>query len=404
MPGAETFRASADAYERHVGRYGSQLASALIDFAGIEPGMRALDVGCGPGALTAALAERLGTANVSGVDPSEPFAEACGARLPGVEVAVAAAESLPFGDGAFDASLSQLVVNFMGDAEAGVREMARVTRPGGVVASCVWDYAGEMTLLRAFWDAAREVDPDRGAAADEGIVMRWCGDGELAELWSTAGLRDVRFGPLVVHASYADFEDLWSPLPSGVAPSGAFCKSLDSDGQAALHDAYRRRLAVGDGAFELSARAWAVAGTVPSGMARGNADLVRPIYEQWGRGNWVPRFEVYHPHMQWGWSDEFPGLDGVYEDHADPNPRLRAWLSEWEHWRAEAEDYLEIGNHVVVLATYYGRGRGSGVEIQQHGAHVFELRDGKVVRLEIFASREKAMESVRSGSGTPRSA
>ena len=172
MPGAETFRASADAYERHVGRYGSQLASALIDFAGIEPGMRALDVGCGPGALTAALVERLGTANVSGVDPSEPFAEACGARLPGVEVAVAAAESLPFGDGAFDASLSQLVVNFMGDAEAGVREMARVTRPGGVVASCVWDYAGEMTLLRAFWDAAREVDPDRGAAADEGIVMR----------------------------------------------------------------------------------------------------------------------------------------------------------------------------------------------------------------------------------------
>ena len=321
MPGAETFRASADAYERHVGRYGSQLASALIDFAGIEPGMRALDVGCGPGALTAALVERLGTANVSGVDPSEPFAEACGARLPGVEVAVAAAESLPFGDGAFDASLSQLVVNFMGDAEAGVREMARVTRPGGVVASCVWDYAGEMTLLRAFWDAAREVDPDRGAAADEGIVMRWCGEGELAELWSTAGLRDVRFGPLVVHASYADFEDLWSPLPSGVAPSGAFCKSLDSDGQAALHDAYRRRLAVGDGAFELSARAWAVAGTVPSGMASGNADLVRPIYEQWGRGNWVPRFEVYHPRMQWGWSDEFPGLDGVYEDHADPNPQ-----------------------------------------------------------------------------------
>ena len=263
MPGAETFRASADAYERHVGRYGSQLASALIDFAGIEPGMRALDVGCGPGALTAALVERLGPANVSAVDPSEPFAEACGTRMPGVEVAVAAAESLPFGDGAFDASLSQLVVNFMRDAAAGVREMVRVTRPGGVVASCVWDYAGEMTLLRAFWDAARKVDPDRGAAADEGIVMAWCGDGELAELWSTAGLRDVRFGPLVVRARYADFEDLWSPLPSGVAPSGAFCKSLDSDGQAALHDAYRRRLGLGDGPFELSARAWAVAGTVP---------------------------------------------------------------------------------------------------------------------------------------------
>lgn len=263
MPGAETFRASADAYDRHVGRYGAQLGSALIEFAGVEPGMRALDVGCGPGALTAALAERLGTANVCGADPSEPFAEACRARLPGVEVAVAAAESLSFADGVFDAALSQLVVNFVRDAETGVREMARVTRPGGVVASCVWDYAGEMTLLRAFWDAAREVEPDRAAAADEGVVMRWCGEGELAKLWRIAGLRDVRFGPLVVGASYASFDDLWSPLPSGVGPSGAFCKSLDDDGRAALRDAYRRHLGVGDGPFELTARAWGVAGQRP---------------------------------------------------------------------------------------------------------------------------------------------
>ena len=107
---------------------------------------------------------------------------------------MASAESLPFADGDFDATLSQLVVNFMRDAEAGVREMARVTRPGGVVASCVWDYAGEMTLLRAFWDAAREVDPERAAAADEGAIMRWCAEGELAELWRDAGLHDVRFG------------------------------------------------------------------------------------------------------------------------------------------------------------------------------------------------------------------
>ncbi len=160
MPGAETFRASADAYDRLVGRYGAQLASALIDFASVEPGIRVLDVGCGPGALTAALAGRLGTGNVSAADPSEPFVEACRARLPGVEVVLAAAEALPFAEGTFDGTLSQLVVNFMRDAEAGVREMARVTRPGGVVASCVWDYAGEMTLLRAFWDAAREVDPN----------------------------------------------------------------------------------------------------------------------------------------------------------------------------------------------------------------------------------------------------
>jgi uncharacterized protein len=129
-------------------------------------------------------------------------------------------------------------------------------------------------------------------------------------------------------------------------------------------------------------------------MPPGNANLIRPIYDEWSRGNWRPRFEVYDPRMEWGWSDEFPGLAGVYEDHEDPNPRLRAWLSPWAHWRAEADEYLEIGDYVVVLSTYYGVGKGSGVEISQEGAHVFKLRDGKVVRLEIFANRKKALESV----------
>ena len=262
MSGAETFRVPADAYDRHVGRYSARLAAELIGFAGVQPGMRAVDVGCGPGALTAALAQLLGASNVSGADPSESFVHACQARLPGVEVVVAGAEALPFADGAFDGALAQLVVNFMADPEAGVREMARVTRTGGIVASCVWDYAGEMTLLRVFWDAALEVDPQRAAEMDESVVMRWCGDGELARLWRDAGLRDVRFGPLNVSASYADFEDLWSPLPAGVGPSGAFCASLDDAGRAALHDAYHRRLGVGNGPFELSARAWAVAGIV----------------------------------------------------------------------------------------------------------------------------------------------
>jgi ubiquinone/menaquinone biosynthesis C-methylase UbiE len=257
---ADGFRASAEDYDRLVGRYGPQLATALIEFAGVEPGMRALDVGCGPGALTAQLAARLGAASVAGAEPSEPFAAACRARLPGVEIVVTAAESLPFADGSFDATLSQLVVNFIPDAPAGVREMARVTAPGGIVAACVWDYAGEMTLLRAFWDAAREIDPVGGAAADEAVVMQWCDEGALAELWQRAGLHEVRFAPLVVRARYASFEDLWAPLPTGVAPSGAYAKALGEDRRAALHDAYRRRLGVGDEPFELSARAWAVAG------------------------------------------------------------------------------------------------------------------------------------------------
>ena len=150
---------------------------------------------------------------------------------------MAPAESLPFADGSFDATLSQLVVNFMSDAAAGVGQMARVTRQGGVVASCVWDYAGEMTLLRAFWDAAREVDSERAAALDEGVVMRWCREGELAELWHAAGLSDVRDGQIVVRASYPGFEELWSPFLAGVAPSGAYCKSLDEDRRAALREA-----------------------------------------------------------------------------------------------------------------------------------------------------------------------
>jgi ubiquinone/menaquinone biosynthesis C-methylase UbiE len=260
-PGAETFRSPAEAYDRFVGRYATALGSALTEFAGVEPGTRALDVGCGPGALTAVLVERLGAGSVAAAEPSEPFAAACRARLPEVEVVSATAEALPFADGAFGVTLSQLVVNFMSDPEEGVREMARVTRPGGVVASCVWDYAGEMTLLRAFWDAAREVDPEAAAAVDEGAVMPWCREGELGELWRAAGLHDVRSDALVVSAAYADFEDLWSPLPTGIAPAGAFCKSLDEERRAALREAHRRRLRVGDGPFELTARAWAAAGT-----------------------------------------------------------------------------------------------------------------------------------------------
>jgi hypothetical protein len=118
-----------------------------------------------------------------------------------------------------------------------------------------------MTLLRAFWDAAAEVDPEGAAKVDEGVVMPWCGEGELGELWQVAALRDVRLGPLVVGAAYAGFEDLWSPLLSGVGPSGAFCKSLDAKQRTALHDVYRSRLGTGDEPFELTARAWAVAGT-----------------------------------------------------------------------------------------------------------------------------------------------
>ncbi|MGH2841011.1 MAG: class I SAM-dependent methyltransferase, partial [Solirubrobacteraceae bacterium] len=162
-PGAATFRTPAQAYDRHVGRYGRELARALVAAAGVRRGQRALDVGCGPGALTTELVALLDNDQVAAVEPSVPFAEACRRRHPGVHVAVAPAEALPFADAAFDHALAQLVVNFMSDPPAGVREMQRVTQPGGTVAAAVWDYAGEMALLRRFWDAAVALDP---SAAD----------------------------------------------------------------------------------------------------------------------------------------------------------------------------------------------------------------------------------------------
>ena len=125
-----------------------------------------------------------------------------------------------------------------------------------------------------------------------------------------------------------------------------------------------------------------------------NVDLIRPIYEEWSRGNLRPRFDVYDEHMEWGWSDEFPDIAGVYEDTRTPNPRFHTWVSGWENWRIVAEEYLEFGDWVVVLTSYHGRGKGSGIDLHQKGAHVFRLRDGKVVRLEVFASREKAIASV----------
>jgi SAM-dependent methyltransferase len=250
------FRA-VDAYDRYVGRYGDALARAQIEAADVHPGQTALDVGCGPGALTRALARVLGAENVAAVDPSEPFVRACRERVPGADVRVAAAETLPSFDRRFDIVLSQLVVNFMSDALAGVRAMSAAAQPGGTVASCVWDYAEGMTMLRAFWDAAIEIDP---GAPDEGR-MRWCSPPELRGLWESAGLTGVETAALVVEASYAEFDDLWAPFTQSVGPAGAFCASLEPDARVSLRDAYRRRLDVSDGPFRLTARAWFVRGT-----------------------------------------------------------------------------------------------------------------------------------------------
>jgi SAM-dependent methyltransferase len=251
---------AAKAYDHHVGRYGSQLAAGLIDAAGVRPGQRVLDVGCGPGPLTSALAELLGAENVAAVDPSEPFVEACRARVPCADVRVGVGERLPFPDEGFDVVLAQLVVQLMEDREAGVREMARVALPGGTVAACVWD-ARRMPLLRSFWDAALEAAPERAAAIDDGRRVGYETPDELGEVFEDCGLDDVSTGELVVHADYESFDDLFQPFAAGVGHSGACFVSLDGAGRAALAADAHRRLGSPTGSFTLTAHAWWARGT-----------------------------------------------------------------------------------------------------------------------------------------------
>ncbi len=260
---AASFQAPAELYDAHVGRYGPQLAAALIDAAALAPGDRVLDVGCGPGPLTRAVATRVGAENVAAVDPSEPFVAACRDRVPGADVRVARAEELPFADGAFDAVVSQLVLNFVADPAAGVAEMLRVTRPGGTVAASVWDYAEGMTLIRGFWDAAIELDPEHATPLDEGVRMPHCDEGGLARLFAAAGLEEIRSGSFIASADYASLDDLWRPIALGVGPTGAYAIALPEDRRDALRDALGRHLGQGEAPFTLGARAWWAAGRCP---------------------------------------------------------------------------------------------------------------------------------------------
>jgi len=251
-----TFAISGDSYDRFMGRYSWELAQRLIDFAGLEECMRALDVGCGPGALAVALADRLGAPSVAAADPAEPLVTACADRVPGADVRLAPAEQLPWPDDSFDAVLSQLVLNFVRDGDAAVTEMGRVVRPEGVVASCTWDYADGMRMLRTFWDAVLELDP---LAPDES-GMRYCSEEELASLWERGALNDVATGPLEVEVEYDSFDDFWEPFMLGVGPAGAYCASLDPERRDALRDGCFSRLGSPAGSFSLTARAFAVRG------------------------------------------------------------------------------------------------------------------------------------------------
>jgi SAM-dependent methyltransferase len=251
-----TFAVDADAYDRFMGRYSALLAPQFANFAGVSSGRRVLDVGCGPGALTTELVERLGASNVAAADPSEQFVGAARERHPGVDIRLAPAEELPFADGEFDVVLAQLVVHFMADPVRGLTEMARVTRAGGLVAACVWDHAGEQTPLAPFWQAVHEVDPDEEG---EGTLAGGR-EGHLAELFADAGLREVAETALPVRVEHATFEEWWEPFTLGVGPAGSYVAKLDAAQQAELRERCRQR--VPQAPFTLPARAWAARGLV----------------------------------------------------------------------------------------------------------------------------------------------
>ena len=235
-----------------MGLYSEPLAASFADLAGVSRGQRVLDVGCGPGALTAELVRRAGADAVSAVEPSAPFVAAARDRLPGTDIRQAAAERLPFPDDTFDAVLAQLVVHFMTDPVRGLGEMSRVARPGGVVAACVWDHAGGRGPLTAFWSAVRQLDP---AAADESDLAG-AREGHLARLFAQAGLEQAQATTLTVRVRHASFEQWWEPFTLGVGPAGAYAASLTPERRAELREQCRRLLPAGP--FEVSATVWAV--------------------------------------------------------------------------------------------------------------------------------------------------
>ena len=249
-----SFDVAADSYDRYMGRYSVQLSPQLADFAGVRSGDRVLDVGCGPGALTAELVGRLGASAVVAVDPSKPFVNAARERNPGVEVLQASAEDLPFSAESFDAALAQLVVHFMADPSAGLAEMARVTRHTGVVAASVWDHRGSQGPLSLFWQAARRLDPE----VEDESQLAGVREGHLAQLFEAAGLREIDGTVLWASLEHPTFEAWWEPFTKGVGPAGSYVASLGPDRQLELRETCRALIP--GTPFVVTARAWAVRG------------------------------------------------------------------------------------------------------------------------------------------------
>jgi len=250
-------------YETYVGRWSRRVAEGFLRWLDVVPNARWLDVGCGTGALSESILALAEPASVQGVDPSAD--DVAHARARGHDAragfGIGDAMTLPFGAGTFDVAASGLVLNFVPEPAVAVREMARVTRPGATVAAYVWDYAGEMQLLRHFWNAAAALDP-AAAELDEGVRFSMCRPRPLLQLFEAAGLRDVEARAIDVPTPFRDFDDYWTPFLGGQGPAPGYAMSLTDEGRARLRGRIAASLPTGpNGSVDLMARAWAVRGT-----------------------------------------------------------------------------------------------------------------------------------------------
>jgi SAM-dependent methyltransferase len=254
---------SGDAYETYMGRWSGLVAREFVRWLGISPSGRWLDIGCGTGRLTEAILQQAGPALVDGIDPSEGFVQFARSRVgdPRARFTVGDAGSLPLADRPYDAVVSGLVLNFLPDASAAVAEMVGMTRPGGVVAGYVWDYADKMEFIRYFFDAAIALDPEAAALHDEGRRFPICHSDPLRALFQQARLVDVAVRAIDIPTHFRDFDDYWSPFLAGRFPAPAYAMSLSAEARQALRDRVRAALPFArDGSIPLIARAWAVRG------------------------------------------------------------------------------------------------------------------------------------------------
>lgn len=255
--------AAGDAYEPYVGRWSRAVARELLAWLALPPGSRWLDVGCGTGALSGVILELADPVEVVGIDQSAGYIAYARERMPDerARFEVGDAQALPVESDAFDAVVTGLVLNFVPDPAAMVRELARAARPGGVVAAYVWDYGEGMELMRRFWDVAVALDPAAGELDEGRRFGAICRPEALTALFREAGLRGVSTRAVEVPTLFRDFDDYWTPFLGGQGPAPGYAMSLSEDRRAALRERLRANLLTAvDGSISLTARAWAVRG------------------------------------------------------------------------------------------------------------------------------------------------